>query len=54
MADKINIEIEDEESRAMRSARISESCNGSTLRTRIVSDKTKYTRKEKHRTSFYE
>lgn len=40
------------ESRAMRSERISETDNGRSLRTRVVVDKTKYTRKEKHKNRF--
>lgn len=49
MADKININFSDGESQAMRSARITDSCNGSTLRTRVIRDKSKYTRKIKHK-----
>lgn len=49
MADKININFSDGETEAMRSARIADSCNGSTLRTRVIRDKSKYTRKIKHK-----
>lgn len=52
MADKINIHTESSESAAMRNQRISDSCNGSTTRTRVVRDKTKYTRKTKHKKGF--
>lgn len=51
MTDKININFSDGESQAMRSARIAYSCNGSTLRTRVIRDKSKYTRKIKHKNS---
>lgn len=37
------------ESELLRSQRISGTNNGSTLRTRVVKDKTKYTRKLKHK-----
>lgn len=40
------------ESCAMRAERISETDNGRSLRTRVVVDKTKYTRKVKHKSSF--
>lgn len=37
------------ENERMRNERISGSCNGRTLRTRVVKDKKKYTRKQKHK-----
>lgn len=40
------------ESRAMRAERISGTDNGRSLRTRVVVDKTKYSRKEKHKNKF--
>lgn len=40
------------ESRAMRSLRIDGSCNGATLRTRVVKDKKHYNRNSKHKKSF--
>lgn len=37
------------ENERMRNERISCSCNGRTMRTRVVQDKKKYTRKIKHK-----
>lgn len=52
MADKINISSRDGESEAMREMRIAGTCNGATTRTRVIRDKTKYTRKQKHKRDF--
>lgn len=42
------------ETERMRSERITGSDNGRTLRTRVVTDKTKYNRKSKHRGNEYD
>lgn len=53
MTEKINISCSDYgESERMRDARIQETDNGRALRTRVVRDKTKYTRKQKHKSDF--
>lgn len=41
--------MEAKETDRLRKERISGTDNGSTLRTRVVRDKTKYTRKKKHK-----
>ena len=41
--------MEAKETRAQRAARIAESGNGATLRTRVAPDRKKYSRKEKHK-----
>lgn len=41
--------METKETDRLRKERISGTDNGSTLRTRVVRDKTKYTRKKKHK-----
>lgn len=43
----MNMEVK--ESDRLRKERITGTANGSTLRTRVVRDKTKYTRKKKHK-----
>lgn len=53
MTEKINVSCSDYgESQFMRDARIQETDNGRALRTRVVRDKTKYTRKQKHKSDF--
>lgn len=54
MTEKINISQSDAgESQFMRDARIQGTDNGRSLRTRVVRDKTKYTRKQKHKSDFH-
>lgn len=43
------INMEAKETDRLRKERISGTANSSTLRTRVVRDKTKYTRKKKHK-----
>lgn len=41
--------VKAKESKKLRNERIAGTNNGQTLRTRVVKDKTKYTRKKKHK-----
>ena len=52
VAKSVNVAETAKESAMLRTLRIDGSQNGATLRTRVVRDKTKYSRNVKHRKSF--